>query len=303
MEVDYHLTAISNDGSNGTGDEVQTKPDDAECHLPQSELDSFGDWSDSDSNSSGICNQSFSNRRVMDEKSSTNALAASTKEVEGIISYLTRLTLAIRKSGDRSRMKKADSHFQPADHSELRQHLCLVLLAKGSESGFEEVSFNSDALNSVQERLITANLKRRNRFIYAQRHSQKLGFESLASPEAVVTDIQTEVVLIPEIPEHAPQGHDFKASVLDRAESPMQVQPANLPPEFTATSASAVLQPIETPPNKPAPSQVAKTNITSTTAKVIYPRPPPRREGRHFFKCPCCCQTLPDMFRATTVWK
>ncbi|KAL7918134.1 nucleoside phosphorylase domain-containing protein [Trichoderma austrokoningii] len=53
----------------------------------------------------------------------------------------------------------------------------------------------------------------------------------------------------------------------------------------------------------PALSQVAKTNVTSISAKVDYPRPPRLKEGLRYFQCPCCCQMLPSMFREGTKWK
>ncbi|KAI0144952.1 hypothetical protein BJ166DRAFT_82212 [Pestalotiopsis sp. NC0098] len=73
---------------------------------------------------------------------------------------------------------------------------------------------------------------------------------------------------------------------------------------MSATTASAVGTQIEQVPQRLAPNtQLAKTNITSTAARVNYPRHPQAREGQRYFQCPCCCQVLPELFRQETHWK
>ncbi|KAJ5927878.1 hypothetical protein N7466_006834 [Penicillium verhagenii] len=118
---------------------------------------------------------------------------ATMKDVETNLNQLARLTAAIRKAGNRSRLQKADSTFDPnsANIRSLRQHLELLLLAHPDEFG----SSNSSAqeldpalLTTIQLRLIDANLRRRNRFLYAQKHAQKLG-SNYGDPEKTPSEI------------------------------------------------------------------------------------------------------------------
>ncbi|KAK2053266.1 hypothetical protein LY76DRAFT_524943, partial [Colletotrichum caudatum] len=182
----------------------------------------FSPWSDDSSSS-----RPGSDGRSMPEEISP--LAETKAEVEQIINHLTRVALAIRKSGTTSRLHKADRSFDPSNHGQLRRHLELVLLARGRRDGRKDYHIDSEALTDIQERLILVNLRRRNRYAYAQKHAKKLA-------------------------------------------------------------------------RTPTPSRVAKTNITTTAAKVLYPRPP-RSKVIRYFQCPCCCQTLPDLYREKTLWK
>ncbi|KAJ5381562.1 uncharacterized protein N7496_003990 [Penicillium cataractarum] len=105
--------------------------------------------------------------------------SAKMKDVEDSLNQLTRLTVAIRKAGTRSRLQKADSLFDPDGPQirSLRRHLEFLILVRPDEHGgssFSENQLDSSRLSPIQLRLIHANLKRRNRFIYAQQHAQKL---------------------------------------------------------------------------------------------------------------------------------
>lgn len=235
-------------------------------------------------------------------------------EVAQVIDHLARLSVAIRKSGTKSRSHKADRRFDPEAHSGLRRHLNFVVLAKGSEEGRTSYDVDPNSLTPVQERLILANLRRRNRFLYAQRHSRKLALE------APTDDAQPEVPLEGDWPVLVETNEGEEEAKEDRNEEPLpmsseavtdlpslpiaepQVEPQA--PVLTATSASAATQPIDPVfVHNVTPSQVAKTNITATTAKVTYPRPPLVLEGMRYFKCPCCCQALPEMYLQSSLWK
>ncbi|KAJ5376147.1 hypothetical protein N7509_013033 [Penicillium cosmopolitanum] len=113
---------------------------------------------------------------------SDNELARKT-DVENSLNQLTRLIVAIRKAGTRSRLQKADSSFDPncPQIRSLRQHLELLLLVHPDEHGNSDSNkqqLDPARLTLIQLRLIDANLRRRNRFLYAQKHAQKLGIPS-----------------------------------------------------------------------------------------------------------------------------
>jgi hypothetical protein len=228
------------------------------------------------------------------------SLAAAKDEVEQIIDHLGRLAIAIRKSGTNSRAYKADRLFKSADHQELRRHLELLILARGSEEGRQEYHIDTESLSPVQERLILANLRRRNRFLYAQRHAQKLAFDAPSSESKFV---------IPILDGPAIQIDGEKKSITVsremRVDAPTETSVPHNHPVLTSTLASTIQpQVVAAAARKSAaPSEIAKTNITVTTAKVVYPRPPLLKAGLRYFQCPCCCQTLPEMFRQDTLWK
>ena len=228
--------------------------------------------------------------------------------MEQIIDHLTRLAIAIRKSGSNSRARKADKLFKPERHQRLRDHLNLIVLARGTEDGRDDYGVAVDSLTIVQERLIIANLRRKNRYLYAQRHARKLalGVSDPGKKFALSTDHDAPTVVDQvsqaaesNAPDVATEQHSVPRLTVN---TQAHIQ---LPrPVLTATSASAVVQPIEPVPQQAAtPSQVAKTSITTTTARIVYPRPPKQKGNIRYFQCPCCAQTLPEMFRQTTLWK
>ncbi|KAG8406636.1 hypothetical protein J3458_020977 [Metarhizium acridum] len=53
----------------------------------------------------------------------------------------------------------------------------------------------------------------------------------------------------------------------------------------------------------PVPDSFAKTALAATTVNIGYPRPPKLKEGQKYFRCPYCCQVLPEMLREDTLWE
>lgn len=230
-----------------------------------------------------------------DLDSRSSYLAMAKHEVEQVLDHLARITLAIRKSGTNVRHRKADRLFDSKAHEDLRVHLNLIVLARGSQTGRNSWSLDANQLTPIQERLITANLRRRNRFIYAQRHAQKLGLNA---------DKAHSKFALPEYDNPVPMDDRRvpKQSVIRGASPALETITESI--IMSATTASAIGTRIEEVPHKlPVNIQLAKTNITSTAARVSYPRPPRAREGQRYFQCPCCCQVLPELFRQETHWK
>lgn len=71
----------------------------------------------------------------------------------------------------RSRLQKADQQFEATEHEEQKGHLVGMLLTQLKYCPQER---DSSKLNEVQLRMVRCNLKRRNRFLYAQQHSRGL---------------------------------------------------------------------------------------------------------------------------------
>ncbi|KAK4231944.1 hypothetical protein QBC38DRAFT_439599 [Podospora fimiseda] len=109
---------------------------------------------------------------------------------------LAMIGVAIRQTGKASRSRKAGKTFNPDDYQELRKHFeCIVLLQPSEpEHGFPADDSHEDSIvqqaekamavrldalrlsnqTAVQNRLVEANLRRRHRFLLAQKRSQKI---------------------------------------------------------------------------------------------------------------------------------
>ncbi|KAF5256062.1 hypothetical protein FOXYS1_13484 [Fusarium oxysporum] len=93
------------------------------------------------------------------------------QDIDSALESLVSLSLAIRKTGRRSRLHKADRLFKPEEHAELRKHLEAIIVLRPGPGPCDGT-----------------NLKRRNRFIQAHLHSlglkkRSVGFELL--PQAM----------------------------------------------------------------------------------------------------------------------
>ncbi|KAL5085882.1 hypothetical protein Trisim1_009796 [Trichoderma cf. simile WF8] len=237
---------------------------DGQSAIPQSPPRGFSPWS------TPSPTDSESETGSDDPLVNTSPLQSSKEEVEHILKQLSRLDVVILKSdsaGSASRNQKADRLFKREDHEDLYKHLTVVVLGRGGQDGPQSYDIDPALLTPIQERLILSNLRRRNRFQYAQRQRQQENPKMENQPQV--------------------QGKTDQSSTI-----------------LTATSASA-FEPM-TPADfqrKPASSQLAKTKVTLTTAKIEYPRLAPLKNGVKQFQCPCCYQVLPSMFHQGVHWE
>ncbi|KAL2798680.1 hypothetical protein BJX66DRAFT_21618 [Aspergillus keveii] len=215
---------------------------------------------------------------------------ASRKDVEENLNQLTRLTVAIRKAGTRSRLQKADSSFNPDDPQLilLSRHLEFLLLVRPDEHGGSD-SYGQQLglarVTPIQQRLIDANLRRRNRFLYAQKHAKKLGdsFRPLqATPIALPP-------LVKQVPRSEASTSAYSAGVGRTVLG-------------STTTATMVDSPIMIPPKQHA-AMSTTTAISVTTIRISYPKSPVTHEGQALFMCPCCCQSLPVAMGRGNHWK
>ncbi|EHK42032.1 hypothetical protein TRIATDRAFT_251390, partial [Trichoderma atroviride IMI 206040] len=212
---------------------------------------------------------------------SRSPLGKQMKAVELMLDQLARIALAVRRSGRRSRLQKADQRFKPEDHSDLQTHLVTILLA---HPDILKEQTDPARLSEIQQRLVRCNLKRRNRFLYAQRHAEKLGSGILQNQSHIQPIEATE-------------------SPPNASKEPVKVANAPVNPTVrTGTSASAVSNVLALQQmHKSAP---AASTVMSTTVRLLkYPHPPKVGEDVLIFKCPCCCQALPRVFLEGQKWK
>ncbi|KID65937.1 hypothetical protein MAN_05596, partial [Metarhizium hybridum] len=172
---------VNHDGADITGSEDQqdlSPTDDADMTSPTASL--FSSWSDdSDMSSSKSCdedNSDLPSSESGDEDGSTSAsdkdmspLGSAKSEADELLRQLRELTVAMKKSKPNPRLQKADTTFQPTEHGELRDYLARIVLAQGFEKGQQRCDVGHKSLTPVQDRLIMANLRRRHRFLFAQR--------------------------------------------------------------------------------------------------------------------------------------
>lgn len=235
---------------------------------------SFSPWPD-DSSSDSLSDDASD---LVPDTSFSEAM----KDVDVILDQLARIAVVIRRSGTRSRLQKADRTFNPEDYQELNTHLTSVILSRAPS-----------ALSLVQSQLINGNLKRRHRFLYAQRHSTGLGLAPPPVPESIQLEARVQ----------------NKSEIAEKSTDSTSQTAVDVPAENshnssvkTGTSASGVTDLREQPQNS-VPSQGAATQMSTTVIKFDYPYPPKMNDDALVFRCPCCCQVLPAMMADKNRWK
>ncbi|CAI7654280.1 unnamed protein product [Penicillium bialowiezense] len=178
--------------------------------------------------------------------------------IESMQDQFARIAVAVRRSGTRSRLQKADGRFKVAEHQELEGHLVGMLL---TQLGYRPKERDPSQLNEVQLRLVRCNLKRRNRFIYTQEHSMGLDAHSVCHGDR--TDVPKKA--------EATQGETIDGK--PNLESPNDIPKHTNNTIITGTSASKVSDDFNLP--QPVHATPATSSILSTTMiDLDYPRPP-----------------------------
>jgi hypothetical protein len=166
--------------------------------------------------------------------------------------------------------------------------------------GMSIAELNDSELSRVQQRLINCNLRRRHRFLYAQRHAEELQ-QVRPAPKLGGNGVKVSK----SIDSGSQKSLNSQQSSSQAIVSPQPVQRSSGRSERTGTTASAVSDsyPLPQDPN-PTPSQVAPTQVSATATKIHYPRPPFQSQNRALtFQCPCCCQTFPTIIAKGNRWK
>jgi hypothetical protein len=209
------------------------------------------------------------------------------QHIDSTIENLAIIGVAIRRTGKASRRRKADVRFDPTEHSELRQHLEALILMRPSEAGLR-APIDAKELTVVQKRLIDANLRRRHRFVLAQKRSKGLRLPGFQPTERVAERAPTE-----EVPDSGLTGK-VKGRTLERVNRAFnQVFINGIPADMASQShASTAEGSLQYQPRRKFTPGVARTQITALAAEADFPRPPRPPDGRLIGKCPCCCQSM-----------
>ncbi|KAJ4264712.1 hypothetical protein NW764_015797 [Fusarium oxysporum] len=240
-------------------------------------------------------------------------------KVDSSLENLALVAVAIRKTGKRSRLKKADRRFKPEEHKKLKDFLRILCLRQGTkkEPGneaekddfkFEKLSsqefINTSKefeLSEPQQRLIEVNLRRRNCFLRAQEHSEKLKARQTEEPAKAGDAGEEADTKTKQLPNVEAISHGNLVENTTRDYNQGIIPHAHTTPETKASTAEGSFKVRRT---KKTPSQHAMTAITTLTAAARYPKAPKTCKESKMFKCPCCCQTLPAEFGTDKdLWK
>ncbi|KAF5701635.1 ankyrin protein 3 [Fusarium globosum] len=242
-------------------------------------------------------------------------LKRSMDDIDDLIDQLIMLGFAIRKSGTAARLQKADKTFNPKQNSNLRTYLESIVLRntgkRRQDNDFDQGLTTCDrmhhanALREVtapQNHLIIANLRRRHRFNYARRHQLDLG-QQVAQP--IITK---SVLSVPGPTQYqSTMTRDPLSQDLDKptmapmgSATPTGSSEVHEARTMSETTASAVEGSIL---NLARPSEPATSVMSMSIRKFEYPSPPPVSKFMRGFKCPCCYQTLPEMFHESSRWR
>lgn len=151
-------------------------------------------------------------------------------------------------------------------------------------------------IRSVQDRLITADVKRRNRILYARRRAEKmvesLGMQSETSPSVKVG-----------IPIDLSRGPQIQQSILPQPnfgpeERRAQTKVPGAPD--TATTVTGVGSQLNAFHLR---NSVASGKLTRTGATTEFPHTPWRDRGASIFQCPYCYDIMDRKYSENARWR
>lgn len=208
-----------------------------------------------------------------------------------------------------SRNSQVDQTFNPDDYQELRMHLeCIILLRPTDDALFHQIEsgeyvakLDNSKLSDIQQRLIEANLRRRHKFLGAQKRSSiqkrlKTHFSLSAAPSSIDSPLQEEPLTDIQNADAA-DNLDPKPDPTTKGEQTTAISGFSL-----ASTAEGILK-HGSAAKKYTPS-ATKTQITFIASDVEFPKAPPISPGREIKQCPCCCQSLLiKAFQNPNIWK
>jgi WD40 repeat protein len=217
-------------------------------------------------------------------------------KIDSMVHNLISIGIAIRRSGRKSRLQKADASFERnrERYLGLRAHLACVIGSKPSEG--QRTPSDSDhlakmELPTIQNRLVEANLRRRHRFMEAQRHSHLLKGPSPTVPDSLPIQQLNEILSTTgtKLPTEDPETPEI-SSKLERTptDTVASINRITTPGTIASTPETGFkgLQ------HKDHANSIV-TRITAITAAARYPRAKTSSIEQFSFKCPCCCQAIP----------
>ncbi|TRX94463.1 hypothetical protein FHL15_004618 [Xylaria flabelliformis] len=232
--------------------------------------------------------------------------------IDSTIDSLAILGDQIRRSERQSELREADSSFDKnrEKYRKFRAHLACIIASKPTEDGrpvdegkeIHSVDYFANVkFTSIQERLIEANLRRRHRFLEAQRHSHSLEDISTKAYQSITPQQTLAEMLSSHTKQGATSTLTRNAVVTTQERQPLPTNLRHNAAVTTVTSASGLdsnwggLQDSRRPKS-------TVTRITTITAAARYPKAH-APSGQKLIKCPCCCQAIPASEVEASQWK
>lgn len=243
----------------------------------------------------------------------TEQLQAARDGIDGITDNLAWVGSAIRRSGTRSRLQRADSCYDRdisgrdrEQHAQLQAHLICVIKSKHITANAEDDEYPASSktassntymerlarvnITKVQTRLVEANLRRWHRFRYAQRYCDVLR----ASPPV------EQIFTSDSLPEHEPTA---RPEVVDmpRPRIPSEVlrndkeyDAPHVPASEPATVSGIASDFRGLGAGRAERMTTARSRISTISGATRFPNPRKAQPDRKTALCPCCCQAIPS---------
>ncbi|KFA80037.1 hypothetical protein S40288_01818 [Stachybotrys chartarum IBT 40288] len=256
---------------------------------------------------------------------SDSAFRDAKRDVDSAIENLTILAVAIRSTGRVPRFRKADARLNRAAFHDFEQYLrFMILISPFSEDELKDPKLKQQhkdqplwweevmngQLSAIQQRLVEANILRRNRFLYAQRHSTKLSVRSRSQSRLVNQQGKDGELSV----RQQRNVTEVKETMTDphclTTKGPLENK-RKMAPSLSATSATALEQSIVIAQfQRKQKVPVTKTRITTIAGTMEYPKlfnpkqAPSPVSQLMAEKCPCCCEPLPEaVFQGHKEWE
>ncbi|UNI19461.1 hypothetical protein JDV02_005643 [Purpureocillium takamizusanense] len=243
--------------------------------------------------------------------------------IETNLKLLAKISMAIKKSGVKLRHLKADeyleTHSKDDEYTQLRNHLLfLILVGPYEQKLFGELSrwviaeyipktveivirswiVDPSRATPMQQRLIEANITRRNRIVYATAAANIVASSHFreAIPQPANEPAKGTKTLDVDTQKLSP--------IVDSSRTmPILLKPANSPTVKTSTATELGSQfalPITLPFEPKTGQQSVATRMTQTGIKQSYPVCPAKKGS---FQCPYCVQVLSEDYTAMSRWR
>ncbi|KAF3172082.1 hypothetical protein TWF788_009525 [Orbilia oligospora] len=276
------------------GTKGENTPEDSRPGSPQS-IESWEAMSDESSGTGSLSDGGDVSNPVLSENISY---------IKIILSQLARISIAIRKSGNRYRFEKADAALDEKDYDEFRQHLTAIILRGFQDDDSKNLTavekaqrvFDSSRLTKAQKRLIHLNILRKHRIEFVKRSRGSKSHQKADTQQAESGPIMVGKPTEESAVDSKPCSYQpIRSTTTSR---PLHQTPRKLAPSgvFTAAvTATEIGSKFDIKGILAKKSTSAVTQMTKIGASQSYPHcPDPQLDGS--LRCPYCDDFLPSDF-------
>ncbi|KAK3385682.1 hypothetical protein B0H63DRAFT_186489 [Podospora didyma] len=238
------------------------------------------------------------------EPRSRGAFSEEKIQIAATIDQLVRISVAIKRSGNRRRLERADESFKESQYPDLERHLTSLIriahldIREAAANDYLNAANDTRLLTDVQRRLVRLNLLRHHRIKYATR--LKPTSPPILAPVPAMSR-KKPLIAIPSVLKRKGREHDVSvpqtAPVATASKSAHTKSTASGFTSIPLTATDLGSQ-FKIPSAPPLPSV---TNISRIASKQDYPRCP---ATKGLFICPYCSQSLyAEDFSKVSKWR